>query len=320
MDTSNLFSTLTAIAFLVFVLWCFSRGRKRQEPPATEPQEDSSFDEEIRNSKLELIAEYYKIEGKPRPTPEELLLILKSAEEYSEDDEEDYCCDDDEPYIQKETRHRREYIPPKIEKYWDTIEELPTKGSLEIKYINADEEISARVIHISYYDGSPYLNAFCELRHSDRIFRIDRIKEAIDTETGEIIKSVPDFLLAKYHLSSEYALSLIFSKHLDLVKVIYYIGKADGRLQAAERNILYDTIRSLSKGIDLTDKELEKRLKNLTIPSAQGFKLAFARIFKESPEQAQKVFLISEKIIATHNKHHASEQEALDYMVKKLKS
>ncbi|MCK5679355.1 hypothetical protein KAI46_00920, partial [bacterium] len=139
-------------------------------------------------------------------------------------------------------------------------------------------------------------------------------------ETGEIIESVPDFLLAKYHTTSEYALSVIFSDHLDLVKVLFYMGNADGRLQAEELNILYATIRSLSKGAVLTDKDIDKKLKTFEIPSVQVFKLAFGRIYVKHPQQARKIFLISKKIVITHKKIHTNEKGALVYMAKKLSS
>lgn len=41
------------------------------------------------------------------------------------------------------------------------------------------------------------IEAFCELRHDHRTFKYDRIREAFDPETGEIIPNLGEFLWAR---------------------------------------------------------------------------------------------------------------------------
>ena len=127
-----------------------------------------------------------------------------------------------------------EYEPAPVRKYWPQIEWIQVKAKLRITYTNTKKETSKRTIRIQGYDGSPYLEGFCERRDAQRTFRIDRIQNAIDAETGEIIRDVPDYLLRKYHESSEYMLLKIFSDYLDVIKVFLYIGKADGQLRSEE--------------------------------------------------------------------------------------
>jgi len=221
------------------------------------------------------------------------------------------CENDHEP--------RSRYEPPSVYSYWDEIKRVSVKARLELLYTDSHDETNRRIVRVSSYDGSPYLEGFCELRNAYRTFRIDRIKEAVDTETGETIESVPAFLEEKYHQSSEYILSVIFSDHLDVLKVLFYIGKADGQLKVQERNIIYTVIRNFAKDHDLTDKEIERKMKTLTVPSPQAFKLAFDRICKKSPRLGEKVLAVSEKIIQTDKTIHLAEEESLGYMARRIK-
>lgn len=224
--------------------------------------------------------------------------------------------DDDDDYDDYEPRYRGD--PPPVKKYWDEIEWVPVKANLQMSYTNAKGEVSKRTVQIPGYDGSPYLNGFCKLRGEERTFRVDRINEAVDANTGEVINSVPDHLLQKYHASPDYILSEIFSNHLDIIKVLFYMGKADGQLRAAERSIICSTIRSLAKGKKLTDKDINRHLNQLAIPSLHAFKLAFGRVCKTYPRQTPKIYAIAKKIVDTQKTVHVSESEALDYMIKKM--
>ena len=82
---------------------------------------------------------------------------------------------------------RHDYSPPPVERYWECIEEVPLKARLRLMYKNAKSEVSSRTIQISRYDGSCYLRGFCEYRNESRTFRIDRIQECIDEDTGEVV-------------------------------------------------------------------------------------------------------------------------------------
>ncbi len=211
-----------------------------------------------------------------------------------------------------------DYSPPPVEKYWPKIERVKIKATLRIVYINAKKETSKRTIQIQEYDGSPYLRGFCELRNEQRTFRIDRIQETINSETGEIINNIPDYLLLKYHESSEYILLKIFSDYLDVIKVFFYIGKADGQLRAAERHIIYAAIRSLAKGKNFTDEEIGRHLNQLAVPSLYAFKFAFGRLCKAHPKQMPNIYAIAKKIVDTQKTIHPSEAAALAYMTKKM--
>jgi hypothetical protein len=208
---------------------------------------------------------------------------------------------------------------PTIDCYWNTIEWVPVKADLQLTYKDSKGKTIDRSVSISGYDGSAYLKGFCNLRNSNRTFRIDRILNAIDTETREKINNVPDHLLDKYRKSPEYVISNVFKKHLDIIKVLFYVGRADGQLQAAERKIIYHTIRSIAKNKELTDSDIGNFFKKLKVPNFQGFKIAFGRVCKKQPKQTLQLYYTAKKIVATQKTIHAKEAEALEYMKKMMK-
>ncbi len=233
----------------------------------------------------------------PNPT-----LVIKGSISYESEHEDEYS-----------------YEPPPVEYYWEDPVWVSVTARLEIAYIDSKGSESNRIINISGYDGSAYLRGFCELREEQRTFRIDRIKNAIDIETGALIENVPVYLLEKYKQSPEYKLSYIFEKHSNIIKVLLYIGKADGQLRAKEKQIICSVIKSILKDKNLPDNEIIKFLSKMKVPSLHGFKLAFGQVCKIYPKQTKKVYEIAKKIIDTQKKVHHNEREALDYMLKKMK-
>ncbi len=106
----------------------------------------------------------------------------------------------------KESTDSYDDSQPTIDFYWNTIEWVPVKADLQLTYKDSKGKTIDRTVSISGYDGSAYLKGFCNLKNSNRTFRIDRILNAIDTETGETIDNVPDHLLDKYRQSPGYAI------------------------------------------------------------------------------------------------------------------
>jgi predicted DNA-binding transcriptional regulator YafY len=218
----------------------------------------------------------------------------------------------EEKYNSYQPRH--DYSPPPVERYWESIEEVPLNARLRLMYKNAKSEVSSRTVQISRYDGSCYLSGFCEYRNESRTFRIDRIQECIDEGTGEIVQNVPNHLLKKYECSPEYKLKKVFRDHIDVIRVLYYVGKADGQLRKEEREIIYRTIHSTTKDERIDYASVIHELNKLSIPSLQAFKMAVGRICKASPKRMKTTYKIAKKIVDTQKNVHPLEKEALEYM------
>ena len=72
----------------------------------------------------------------------------------------------------------------------------PVQASLIIDYIDAANQSTTRTVKItSFQAGNPAgIRGFCLLRKETRIFRIDRVQKAVDSETGEIIENLIPWL------------------------------------------------------------------------------------------------------------------------------
>jgi hypothetical protein len=221
-------------------------------------------------------------------------------------------------YQRTESSRRPAYQPPAIEQYWKETNLVPVNARLRLSYQNAKLELSERSVHIDHYDGSCYLRGYCELRDEYRTFRVDRIIECIDEETGEIIRDLPGHLWTKWTNSPEHIVSNVFSKGIDILKILLYVGKADGQLRAAERDIICTTVKAMAKNNKLPDDCINKHLNNIPIPSLHQFKLAIDRVCKSSHKNMLITYKISKSIVDTQKKIHAHEAEILDYMKDKM--
>jgi predicted DNA-binding transcriptional regulator YafY len=78
-------------------------------------------------------------------------------------------------------------------------EGFAVKANLRITYEDRNGERTTRAIRaMRYTDTSPgRIYAYCKLRKGNRTFITDRVKEAVDLDTGEIIRRIPTYFRAK---------------------------------------------------------------------------------------------------------------------------
>ncbi|RME56771.1 hypothetical protein D6779_10020 [Candidatus Parcubacteria bacterium] len=80
--------------------------------------------------------------------------------------------------------------------FFDEPDQSDVHGKLKIHYVDAEGRHTKRTIELK--KASPnYLLAYCRMRKADRCFRIDRVKHAIDLETGEIVDDLHEWLSRK---------------------------------------------------------------------------------------------------------------------------
>lgn len=73
--------------------------------------------------------------------------------------------------------------------------------SLHITYEDGEGNVTKRDIHIFSYDPkSRYIQARDSIANANRTFRIDRIQEAIDLESGELVENydLPSWILKQH--------------------------------------------------------------------------------------------------------------------------
>lgn len=205
--------------------------------------------------------------------------------------------------------------------FWEVTAPVPVNATLRIGYVDGAGRRTDRTIEVRQFgqfgDGVLII-AKCLMRDATRTFRADRIKSCVDVETGEIINDVAAFLQARYDASSDKTAADLRDKEFDTLRVLLYVGKADGQFRAEEKAVIRDTCVGITNDSRLTVKMIDGLLSDMSVPTLQAFKLATGRLAKRDPDTRARVMAAAEMIVATQKVIHPSEQEALDYMKKRF--
>jgi len=200
--------------------------------------------------------------------------------------------------------------------FWNVQSPRNISADLRIDYRDGVGSSSTRNIRLMKYgawEGGAILWAYCHLRQANRTFRTDRIISCTDLNSGEIIENLEAWLDEKYQASPEHALEKIVETAWDALRVLYYVGKADGRLTQKERVIVRDAVRSMSDHTAIDDTRIDEMLDSIDNPSVTAFKQAFGRLAKHNRELAIKVASWSATMVATEKTISTVEQDALEY-------
>ncbi|TNF58893.1 MAG: WYL domain-containing protein [Burkholderiales bacterium] len=205
--------------------------------------------------------------------------------------------------------------------FWEVTQPLPAKARLRIKYTDGADRKTERTIDVRQFGAmgpSTLLIGHCHMRNATRTFRTDRIESCVDVETGEVISDVRAYLQQKYDASPDKTKDLLLEGEYDTLRVLLYVGKADGQLRAAEKAVIRETCIAITNDSRLTERTIEDLFVNMDVPTLQAFKLAVGRIAKRDSSSRTVVMTAAEKMVATQKAVHQAEQEALDYMRKRF--
>jgi len=189
------------------------------------------------------------------------------------------------------------------------------------KYTDGAGRKTERTVDIRQFGSTgpnTLLIGHCNMRNATRTFRSDRIESCIDEETGEIVTDVRAYLQTKYDQSPDRTKNLLLEGEYDTLRVLLYVGKADGQLRAAEKTVIRETCIAITNDSRLTDDTIEELLANMDVPTPHAFKLAVNRLAKRDMAAQAVVMTAAEKMVATQKAVHQTEQEALDYMKKRF--
>lgn len=205
--------------------------------------------------------------------------------------------------------------------FWDIPQPRTVTARLRLKYVDGKGQRTTREVSVRQYGefgGAALIIADCHLRNATRTFRTDRVKSCIDLDTGEVVADLHRWLNARWEASPDRAIEKVVSDYWDLMKVLYYVAKADGRLMKAERQVLHRAVSELSGRTDLASETIDTMLDGLRGGSVTGFKQAFGRLANSRPDTAAAALTWSEQIVATDKSVSPGEKEAIDYMRKRL--
>lgn len=208
--------------------------------------------------------------------------------------------------------------------FWEVEDPIPAKATLLIKYTDGDGVASERTVDVRQVGPTPYgalLIGRCQLRNATRTFRTDRINHCVDAETGEIIEDVYAYLRNRYQSSPDYTLDQLLDNEYDVLRVLLYVGKADGQLRAPEREAIAEACKAITSDNRISADQVKNLLNRVDLPSLHTFKIAVGNINKRQDQQLKSTVMLAAKaIVATQKTVSPGEQEALDYMAKRFAS
>lgn len=182
----------------------------------------------------------------------------------------------------------------------------PDAGALQIHYTNASQEDSIRIVDRMHIEEK-LLIAYCHLRGEVRNFRLDRIKHAVDINTGEVIEDIELFLMRdrpnKYFLY----------QHKKIFQVLFYIGKVDGRFDTKQKAIMHQTVAMIGKDPTLTKQAFDAMIRSLGEPiSPREFRKILKEMASAEPNLFQQIYKASKEMVAVKKEAHVNEIDALN--------
>jgi len=207
--------------------------------------------------------------------------------------------------------------PPVVETYNGEL--LPIRTSIKLLWRADNNRKVERVIDVNCFsprtDGA--FEGYCHFRQDWRTITYDNehIVQAFNADTGDSIPNVLTYLKHLYDTSPARVLDLLQNLYSDVLDVLFYIGKSDGSLRAAEKAIIISLCKGLLNDERLTDSMIDHLFKYMEIPSEQKFQSLVGDISRSrSIELQSKVLHAAEAIVATQKEVKPEEQQALDYL------
>lgn len=210
---------------------------------------------------------------------------------------------------------------------WDPSEQFiesnprPLDARLRLSYSDAQGERTERDIDVYECDTSNpagYLIGYCHLREGVRTFRIDRVLRAVDRDTGEIIKDLPNFAAARFKASPAYAILQLLDRSSDALRALFYLGKSDGRFTRKEKEIFLAFCQRTAGDTRITLEQVEDACRILPMPSMQAYKLICGRLAKLPADDRRTIIDTAAAMVATEKTVAAAEAEALGYLRQRL--
>ena len=170
-----------------------------------------------------------------------------------------------------------------------------------------------------------HLIGHCELRRSQRTFRLDRIIELSDPRSGGVIENPFDYFepffekVTESHASAKQdgfgrALKVIEAIG-DELRVLTFVAEIDGRFGAAEMNIILKVAEILTKdaGLSLTKRDLSnlKKWLKLQDPDEAALRSAVQRIANRRQLSFTDLWELAEIVSGIDGKIHERERDAI---------
>lgn len=204
------------------------------------------------------------------------------------------------------------------------VESLPPfqaiSGGVKINYQDFRGQRTERVIDLRAFAPGPpgYIAGICALRGGYRTFKLERISQMVDVTTGEIIAQPLTWLQQRYDTAPERAWEQLLANDMPALRLLHFVGKADGQFTAKERDIVVDYCQRATQRTDITRQQLNNILRDLPATSITTYRRLCGEIAALPPDKRQAVVDAARAIVATQKTAAPEESEALAYLDKRL--
>ena len=172
-------------------------------------------------------------------------------------------------------------------------------------------EILSKNFTRTYNGGMLY--GHCSLRNANRSFWFSRMSDVYDTDTGELIENIGDYILHEYAKTSAGKSELFNEENEDFITIIYFAGVCDGQFRKEEKLIIGKHVQDMI-GTEMNAGDIDFLLRDHSRPTERKFTIALNRMKKNEPEKIPLVYEIASEIVATQKNVHPMEE----LMLKKI--
>nr|DAR86418.1 MAG TPA: hypothetical protein [Caudoviricetes sp.] len=195
---------------------------------------------------------------------------------------------------------------------------FPCKYSIFIKYMNANGELSSRLVDINRFTYSSEGNfvGFCHKRKMSRTFSFVNVLEVTDAITGEILNpaELHNYLYDIYQQSPESELDEFISEYQKVIEILEYISICDGSVVISERRAIVTWILETAHLSDDLQEYAMKIVKNWKTPEKSDFIRAILWVARFQPEMRDVLLQQAEIVAHADKKLHSEEIYALNYL------
>jgi len=205
--------------------------------------------------------------------------------------------------------------------FWEARQNLGIAATLRLRYRDGEGRESSRDVEVRAFDPSTpsgLMIGHCRMREATRTFRLDRILDCTDLETGEVVRDTRAWLLERYKATPKGLADQVLVDCFDQLLVLLYVAKADGRMMTAEVGVIAQFCSQAMGDDAVTSEIVKKALRQLDEPTFKGFKSAFDRVNIKSAPMAAALLAAADGVVATQKSIHEDELQALQWMRERL--
>jgi len=186
---------------------------------------------------------------------------------------------------------------------------------LNITYEDSKRNETNRTVKVISFNNQNYAGSFyryCYLRENYTTFRFDRILDCANEETGEVIEDIQVYLNELFEELPKSFEDELLNNHSNIVKILYYVAKADGQFRKKEKEIIINYIQGITNNNNVSLEDIEGLFKKASMPSLKEYKYAWSNLFYQKNIDLDKLKECCYSIVNTQKVITPEEQEALD--------